>query len=262
MHGLADLYQLKGRVGRSDTRAYAYFLIPGEDVITEQARMRLQALQELSYMGAGFRLAMKDLEIRGAGNLLGAEQSGSIEAVGFDLYMEMLEEAVAEVRGEPRQKELKTLLNLRVNAYVPEAYIGDMALRLSAYRAVSSAQDEEALRAVAEEMADRYGPLPGPFETLIRVRALALLAQGLQVAEITDRGGRVRLVFAEDAGMSADRVMEAIGMGKGKDGGLRFQPAGFEFKSGPDVLEETRVVLEGLVRVSSENAGQAGQPQG
>ncbi len=258
MSGLADLYQLKGRVGRSDTRAYAYFLIPGEDVITEQARMRLQALQELSYMGAGFRLAMKDLEIRGAGNMLGAEQSGSIEAVGFDLYMEMLEEAVAEVRGEPRKKELKTLLNLRANAYVPEAYIGDMALRLSAYRAVSSAEDEEGLRAVSEEMADRYGPLPGPFETLIRVRALALLAQGLQVAEVSERGGRVRLVFAEGAGMSADMVMEATGKGRGKDLGLRFQPAGFEFKSGPDVLEETREVLESLARAS----GYAGQPQG
>ncbi len=248
MHGLADLYQLKGRVGRGDTRAYAYFLIPGEDMITEEARMRLQALQEMSYMGAGFRLAMKDLEIRGAGNMLGAEQSGSIEAVGFDLYMEMLEEAVAEIRGEPVKKEVKVELNLRVNAYVPEAYVEDMALRLSAYRAVSAASDKEALQAVGEEMADRYGPLPGPFETLIRVRGLALLAEQLQVTGVTDRGGMVRLDFQEDAGMSADRAMEALG----KRAGLRFHPSGFEFRCSSDVLDETMGVLERLLEAAEK----------
>jgi transcription-repair coupling factor (superfamily II helicase) len=175
--GLADLYQLKGRVGRGDTRAYAYFLVPGDEEIKEDARKRLQALLDLSYMGAGFRLAMRDLEIRGAGNLLGPEQSGAIEAVGFDLYMEMLEEAVAEIKGEPVKKETRPVIRMRVNAFVPEGYIEDMALRLSAYRSVSSASALEDLKALSEEMEDRYGALPGPMRTLLDVRGLAIMAE-------------------------------------------------------------------------------------
>jgi transcription-repair coupling factor (superfamily II helicase) len=249
LSGLADLYQLKGRVGRSDTRAYAYFLIPGEDMITEQARMRLQALQELSYMGAGFRLAMKDLEIRGAGNMLGAEQSGSIEAVGFDLYMEMLEEAVAELRGQPLKEEIKTTLNLRANAYVPEAYIPDMALRLSAYRSVSGAVNEEALKRVNEEMADRFGPLPEPFKVLIEVRRLSIMAHMLDITDITERGGKVTVVFSEKAGMTADRVSDIMGKRKG----LKYHPTGFEYKYKAQVIEDLQGVLLKFLERSSGN---------
>jgi transcription-repair coupling factor (superfamily II helicase) len=123
--GLADLYQLRGRVGRSNVRGYAHYLIPGGEVITEEAQKRLQALQELSYMGAGFRLAMKDLEIRGAGNLLGTQQSGYIEAVGFEMYMEMLEQAVAGLRGVDIKKEVRPEINIKLNAFIPEDYIED-----------------------------------------------------------------------------------------------------------------------------------------
>jgi len=138
--GLADLYQLRGRVGRSNIKAYAYFLIPGEDVITEEARKKLQAIQELGYLGAGFRLALKDLEIRGAGNLLGGEQSGHIEAVGFDMYMEMLETAVAELKGEKIEPKTEPVIDLKIMAVIPEEYIEDPDLRLSIYRKIASAK--------------------------------------------------------------------------------------------------------------------------
>ncbi|HEB02012.1 MAG TPA: transcription-repair coupling factor, partial [Nitrospirae bacterium] len=207
------------------------------------------------YMGAGFRLAMKDLEIRGAGNMLGPEQSGSIEAVGFDLYMEMLEEAVAELKGEPASKELKPSLNLRVSAYVPEEYISDMALRLSAYRAVSAAEDEDAIKAVAEEMADRYGPVPEPLRNLMDVRGISILAGRLMVTEITDRGARLALSFAEEAGMGSDRVMEAMGKVPGmisdKTDALRFHPSGFEFRYKGEVIGAIRGVLESLMLAST-----------
>ena len=145
MMGLADLYQLRGRVGRGNVRAYSYFLIPGEDIITEEAKRRLQAIQEMSYLGAGFRLALKDLEIRGAGNLLGAEQSGHIHAVGFDLYMEMLEKAVAELKGQKIEEEFEPSISLRANAFITEEYIDDITLRLSIYRRIASSKTHEAI---------------------------------------------------------------------------------------------------------------------
>jgi transcription-repair coupling factor (superfamily II helicase) len=239
--GLADLYQLKGRVGRSNVRAFAYYLIPGEHVITEEARKRLQAIQELSYMGAGFRLAMKDLEIRGAGNLLGAEQSGHIHAVGFDMYIEMLERAVAELKGIEVREKVRPTINIRLNAFIPEDYITDMALRLGVYRSIAYAKTIEELEDIEAEMADRFGSPPQEFRNLLGIMMLRLLAEKLLITDISQSDGKVRFVFAEDARLAPERVLKVF------NNRVRFQRNGFELSLKGNVFEDVKNALETLV---------------
>jgi transcription-repair coupling factor (superfamily II helicase) len=238
--GLADLYQLKGRVGRSNVRAYAYFLVPGGALIPEDARKRLQAIQELNYMGAGFRLAMKDLEIRGAGNLLGAEQSGYIDVVGFDLYTEMLEKAVAELRGTETKERVLPSIKLQLDAFIPEGYIEDMALRLSAYRAVASARSVEDLDSLKEEMRDRFGPHPEAFLNLLGVMEMRLLAEPLDIKDVTQTSRGLRFTLSSGADVRAEKVMEVFGKG------IRFITDGFEIAAGGSALEALREALVGL----------------
>jgi transcription-repair coupling factor (superfamily II helicase) len=238
--GLADLYQLKGRVGRSNVRAYAYFLIPGGALIPEDAMKRLQAIQELNYMGAGFRLAMKDLEIRGAGNLLGAEQSGYIDAVGFDLYIEMLEKAVAELKGTRKREHVPPSIKLRLDAFIPESYMEDMTLRLSAYRAVASAGSGEELDSLREEMRDRFGDPPEAFLNLLTVMEMRLLAEPLDVTDVTETSRGLRFTFSPKADVRAERIAGLFGKG------VRFFPDGFEIAFRGSALEALRETLDGL----------------
>ncbi len=184
MFGLADLYQLRGRVGRSNIRAYAYFLIPGKDIISEQARKKLEAIQELSYLGAGFRLALKDLEIRGAGNLLGAEQSGHIGAVGFDMYLEMLEAAVSELKGEETAPKIEASVELKCNAIISETYIENPDIRMSIYRKVATAKDIPSLEKILDELKDRFGPPPEETKRLIDIMELKVMASTLFITGI------------------------------------------------------------------------------
>jgi len=223
--GLADLYQLKGRVGRGNVRAYAYFLIPGEDIITEEAKKRLQAIQEMSYLGAGFRLALKDLEIRGAGNLLGAEQSGHIQAVGFDLYMEMLEKAVAELKGIKIEEEFEPSINLKADAFIPEDYIDDMTLRLSMYRRIASAITHEALNEIESEMEDRFGKIPEEVRHLTDVMRLKITARALLIIKIQDSNGRLSVIFSSDTKIEPGDIFALRQEGDRK---IRFLPDGFE----------------------------------
>ena len=244
MMGLADLYQLRGRVGRSSIRAFAYFLIPGEDIITEEARMRLQAIQEMSYLGAGFRLALKDLEIRGAGNLLGAEQSGHVHAVGFDLYMEMLEKAVAEFKGLKIEEEFEPSIQLKVNAFVPEEYIDDMMLRLSLYRKIASAKTHEAVEAIVSEMKDRFGKIPVQVTNLTDIMRLKITARELLITKIQDRKGWIRIEFSPDTKLEPHDILS---LGKGKNGEIRFLPDGFEMNlRGLAWLEAYKKITETL----------------
>ncbi|MFC1549652.1 TRCF domain-containing protein, partial [Nitrospirota bacterium] len=222
--GLADLYQLKGRVGRGGVRGHAWFLIPGESMITDEARGRLEALQDMSYMGAGFRLAMKDLEIRGAGNMLGPQQSGSIEAVGFDLYMEMLGEAVAEVRGEERPVRVSATVNLRKNAFVPEGYVEDMALRLSIYRSISRAITEEDIREIEDDVTDRFGKPPEEFVGLLTIKRIALEAERHLIREISLSAGSLRFTYAEASDVRAEDIFAAV------QRKIKFHPDGFEVR--------------------------------
>jgi len=225
MMGLADLYQLRGRVGRGNLRAYAYFLIPGEDIITEEARKRLQAIQDMSYLGAGFRLALKDLEIRGAGNLLGAEQSGHIHAIGFDLYMEMLEKSVAELKGLKIEEEFETSIGLKVNAFIPETYIDDITLRLSLYRRIGSARTADEITSVESEMKDRFGLMPEEVMNLLSVMRLKIMAKELLVTKIQDNRGLVSVIFSPATGIEPKNIFELRDKTNGK---MRFLPDGFE----------------------------------
>lgn len=247
MMGLADLYQLKGRVGRSHMRAFAYFLIPGEDIITEEARLRLQAIQEMSYLGAGFRLALKDLEIRGAGNLLGAEQSGHVHAVGFDLYMEMLEKAVAEFRGQKIEEEFETSLQLKINAFIPEEYIEDVTLRLSLYRKMASAKSIAAVEAIESELKDRFGAIPAEVKNLADIMRLKISARELRITKIRERDAWIRIEFSPETKVEP---RDLLALAEGKDGKVRFFPEGFEMnvrgRSWPDAYERLTALFQRL----------------
>ncbi len=190
--GLAQLHQLRGRVGRGRERAYAYFLYPRDTPLTETAHQRLATIAQHSELGAGMAVAMKDLEIRGAGNLLGAEQSGHIADVGFDLYVRMVGEAVAEYRGEGGGDEPEMRVELPVDAHLPHDYVPSERLRLEAYRRLSAAGDDAAVAAVEEELRDRYGEPPEPVQNLLAVARLRTLARARGVREIVLAGQQVR----------------------------------------------------------------------
>ena len=184
-YGLSQLYQLRGRVGRSNRRAYAYLLIPGEQELSPIAKRRLAAIREFSDLGAGFRIAALDLELRGAGNLLGGQQSGHMDALGFDLYTQMLERTVGELRGDVVEDETSVTINLGVDVAIPDEYIQDMGQRLRTYKRVSSARDSETLSNIRDEIRDRYGRLPDSVEQLF---GYARFAQaGRRVGRAFDR---------------------------------------------------------------------------
>jgi transcription-repair coupling factor (superfamily II helicase) len=193
--GLAQLYQLRGRVGRSVHQAYAYFLVAEEDTLTGDAQKRLQAIQEFTELGSGFRIAAADLEIRGSGNLLGKEQSGHIDAVGFELYMQMLEQAVHELKGEPVPEEFEPNLQLQVSAYIPDDYVGDVAHRLALYKRLTASAQVGDLAQLHGELVDRYGAPPEPVERLFEVMEIRLLAKALRVAAIQVRPTAVAFGF-------------------------------------------------------------------
>jgi len=176
MFGLSELYQIRGRVGRYKHRAFAYLLIPGEKSLSEEAMLRLQALEEFSALGSGFRIAMRDLEIRGCGNILGGEQSGNIMAVGYETYKDLIAEAVAEHRGEPSRIRNLPLFEVAVDAYIPEDYIESTAQKMTLYRRIASIQHPEEVDELLDELADRFGHPPNPVRRLLevmRTRAMA-----------------------------------------------------------------------------------------
>ncbi|MEF9426083.1 MAG: transcription-repair coupling factor [Candidatus Mariimomonas ferrooxydans] len=244
--GLADLYQLRGRVGRSNIRAYSCFIIPGEDTITEEARKKLQAIQELSYLGAGFRLALRDLKIRGAGNLLGSEQSGHIEAVGFDLYVQMLEQAVAELKGEKVAPKIEPVLDLRITAIIPENYIENPDLRLSIYRKIASAKNRDNLGELIEELKDRFGAPPEETSRLIEIMELKLMAKKLAVTNIQNISGRIKILFAPETEVTPQRILSIY---KNRSKYLKFLPEGgieIDLRGKPwnEAYRELKVIME------------------
>jgi transcription-repair coupling factor (superfamily II helicase) len=199
--GLAQLYQLRGRVGRSRQKAYAYLLIPGEHIITRDAKRRIDALRELveAESGGGFKLAMADLEHRGAGNLLGREQSGEITAVGFELYAEMMEEAIAELRGEDRRPDFEPELKLGIPAYIPDAYVPDENERLVLYRRFGRANAEQDLFDLRDEMRDRFGPVPTLVENLVGAMNLRRQMKELMILSAIAKGPQLEIRFHPDA---------------------------------------------------------------
>jgi len=209
-YGLSQLYQLRGRVGRSDRRAYAYLLIPPEDNLSPVAKKRLAAIREFSDLGSGFRVAALDLEIRGAGNLLGGEQSGQIEAVGFDMYMKLLEQTIKELKGEEVEDELRATVNLRVDLRIDESYIPDMNQRLTIYRRMAGARSAEELGRVVDEARDRYGPTPPSIENLGEYALIRLLADRVGVESIDREGQIVVLKFRPEAKLDPTWLFKVI----------------------------------------------------
>ncbi|MFM7426536.1 MAG: transcription-repair coupling factor [Elainella sp.] len=186
--GLSQLYQLRGRVGRAGIQAHAWLFYPKQSQLTDTARQRLRAIQEFAQLGSGYQLAVRDMEIRGVGNLLGAEQSGQMDAIGFDLYMEMLEEAIKEIRGQEIPQVDDTQIDLSLTAFIPTDYIPDLDHKMSAYRAVASAQTRRELAEIAADWTDRYGPLPPAAIQLLRVMELKQIAKSLGFSRIKPEG--------------------------------------------------------------------------
>ncbi|SOD70279.1 transcription-repair coupling factor (superfamily II helicase) [Jatrophihabitans sp. GAS493] len=211
MFGLSQLHQLRGRVGRSRERGYAYFLYPPEKPLTELALDRLATIAQHTELGAGMAVAMKDLEIRGAGNLLGGEQSGHIAGVGFDLYVRLVGEAVAEFRGETEQEFVDVKVDLPVDANLPYDYLPGERLRLEAYRALASASSDEAVEAVRLELIDRFGPIPEPVSNLLAVARFKVLARSYGLTEVSMQGNTIRfgpLELAESAQIRLKRLFD------------------------------------------------------
>jgi transcription-repair coupling factor (superfamily II helicase) len=241
--GLSELYQLRGRVGRSDRRAYAYLLISDEDSLTPLARRRLAALKEFSDLGAGFRLAALDLELRGAGNVLGAEQSGHLNAIGLDLYLKMLDQTVEDLRGVPAKPEVHTTLNLGADIKIPDDYIADESQRLRMYKRISGLQDAKARQDLETELTDRYGPLPEPVRTLLDYAMLKSLAESLLIQSIDRKAGEVWVRFHPETSAKPESVMRFVRHHRGArlrpDGALRF-----DTDSGEPIGEITNALRE------------------
>jgi transcription-repair coupling factor (superfamily II helicase) len=209
-YGLAQLYQLRGRVGRSDRPAYAYLLIPPQESLSPVARKRLAAIKEFSDLGSGFRVAALDLEIRGAGNLLGGEQSGHIDAVGFEMYMKLLEETVRELKGEEIEDDVRATVNLRVDLKIDDGYIPDMNQRLMVYRKVAAARTEVELQGTLDEMQDRYGAPPDSVLNLAEYGRIRIMADRLGIDTIDREGRLVVLKFRPKAKIDPMRLVKIV----------------------------------------------------
>ncbi|MBI2367982.1 MAG: transcription-repair coupling factor [Deltaproteobacteria bacterium] len=234
--GLAQLYQLRGRVGRSHRHAYAYLLIPGEQAITPDAERRLRALQELDGLGGGFKLALHDLEIRGAGNLLGEQQSGQIAAIGFELYTEMMEHAVRELKGEAVAPEVEPEIRLGIPAYFPNDYIPDANQRLLFYKRLASLAKPEELEEIKAELKDRFGPYGQTVENLFLVMELRRVLKIFLVQQISASDGRVYLLFHAESPVKVEKLLELIKTQKNRfrlspDGRLSFTPVSQEWET-------------------------------
>ena len=208
--GLSQLYQLRGRVGRSNRVAYAYLTYQKDKVLSEIAEKRLSAIREFTELGSGFKIAMRDLEIRGAGNILGAEQSGQIAAVGFDLYCQLLEQAVREAKGEEQPPEKTVLIDIHLKAYIPQEYISDNGVKVNFYQRINAVKEEEELRQLAEELKDRFGPLPEPVINLLQIAQIQLAAVSSKISSIIQEENTIKIKLEDDHGLTGRELMELV----------------------------------------------------
>jgi len=244
--GLSQLYQLRGRVGRSDRLAFCYLLVPSDRVLTGDARKRLSAIQEFSDLGAGFRIAARDLEIRGAGNILGGEQSGQIAAVGFEMYTKLLEESIREMKGERIEEEVETSMNLGVDIYIPKNYITEENLRMTFYKKIASAKDDQRLEDIRNELRDRFGAVPPNVENLLRFVKVKRTAKEMGVLSIVREGARGVLKLSPHAKIDPNKLLVFIG----DNPQAKFSPNGvlsFPLKEhGPEVIDAIETLLRTL----------------
>jgi transcription-repair coupling factor (superfamily II helicase) len=244
--GLSQLYQLRGRVGRSDRLAFCYLLVPSDRVLSGDARKRLAAIQEFSDLGAGFRIAAKDLEIRGSGNILGGEQSGEIAAVGFEMYTKLLEEAIRELKGEKIEEEVSTSMNLGVDIYIPHDYIADENLRMTFYKKIASATTDVRLDDIRGEMRERFGALPANVENLFHFVKVKHFAQQLGVISIVREGARGVIKLTPKARIDPAKLLALMQ----ENPNIKFSPNGvlsFPIKvHGTEVIDAIEELLGAL----------------
>jgi len=240
-YGLAQLYQLRGRVGRADRRAFAYLLVPPGTVLSEIARRRLAAIREFSDLGAGFRIAALDLELRGAGNLLGGQQSGHIQAVGLDLYVKLLEQTILELKGESPAEAPRASLQLGLEMRIPGAYVPEQNQRLTLYKRVSQMRGREELRALEAEVRDRYGPLPPEVEGLLRYASLRQAAERVGIVQVDRARDALRVRWAE-AGVDPERLVALVS----RTAAASLRPEGLRWPVAPG--EDALGALERLLR--------------
>jgi transcription-repair coupling factor (superfamily II helicase) len=246
--GLAQLYQLRGRVGRSKQKAYAYLLVPGEHLITRDAKRRIEVLRELVEVGGGFKLAMHDLELRGAGNLLGREQSGEVAAVGFELYTEMMEQAIRELRGEPQRPDFEPELQLGIPAYIPDAYAPDESERLILYRRMARAESVQDLDDLRDELRDRFGPVPTLVENLLAAMNVRRQMRELMIMSAVLRSNQLQLRFHPQAPVDGALLTKLVNANRAR---MRLAPNAqltvrIENRNYEELFEELEPVLQAL----------------
>ncbi|MDD5131624.1 MAG: transcription-repair coupling factor [bacterium] len=234
--GLADLYQLRGRVGRSSRRAYSYFFYPRDFVFTEDAAARLKAIQEFTQLGSGFKIAMRDLELRGAGNLLGKEQSGYISKVGFDLYCKLLQENIQRLKGQKEEITITPSINLRLKAYLPVPYISDELPRMEIYKKLSQVSTLDELREIHSEIKDRYGPLPLEVLNLIEIIELRVLCQELLIEEISEQDDHWEFIFHPQTKVAGSSLVKLASQFAGEVSFQAGPPFTLVVKKGPRVI--------------------------
>ena len=206
--GLAQIYQLRGRVGRSDEQAYAYLLIPHESLLTKDAQKRLKVLMEHSDLGSGFQIAMNDLEIRGGGTILGASQSGHIAAVGYDMFLKLMQNAIAELKGEPVSEKLEPEINLSISAYFSDSYIPDLDQRLIAYRRLARMTEVGDIGEFKSELVDRYGKMPDEAKNLLFKIALKVLSQKAGITRLDHNGPQLAIQFSASHAFDRKALIE------------------------------------------------------
>ena len=250
--GLADLYQLRGRVGRSSRQSYAYLLVPKEEVLTRDALTRLKIMEEMTELGSGLKVANYDLEIRGAGNLLGKEQSGHINLIGFELYCSMLEEAVRELKEESAEEkeEPPCEVSLPLSAFIPDSYMGDETVKLLTYKRLSKIRNDRELADMEEELKDRYGPIPEPLANLLRIIDLKILLTGLKMKRLEYSRNQVILHVTERTPLDMKKVLKLVKEDKGQ---IKLLPDGRivirDDQAAEGIVDATRNILMRLVAV-------------
>lgn len=239
MYGISQLYQLRGRVGRSGRLAYAFLLYPEDREISELAMKRLQIISDFTELGSGFKIAMKDLEVRGAGNLLGPQQSGDVYAVGFDLYLRLLEDAIRERTAEELDEEIsETYLELDYSGYIPDAYIHDVSEKMEVYKKIAAVEDDADLERLHTELHDRFGPLPDEVHSLISMAEIRVICRKLKVTKLKERKGNVQITFGKLSLISVDKVMNLMKTGGGRVKLNPARPDGLLLETGDVGLKE------------------------
>jgi transcription-repair coupling factor (superfamily II helicase) len=251
MYGVSQLYQLRGRVGRSDRKAYAYLLYPENKSLSDIAMKRLQVISDFTELGSGFKIAMKDMEIRGAGNLLGRDQSGDVYSVGFDLYLHLLEEAVQRLADEHYEEATEVLMELEYTGFIPDTYIAGAQVKMEIYKKIAAIQERDEIEAVYNELLDRFGPVPGEVASLLALAEIRLLCKRLAVTTIKEKNGVIKIEFGQVAKVSAEKVVRMITESGGK---IRLDPAHptmLVFTVGKiPLVEKSEVLKEKLERLA------------